>query len=70
MTTDSAHNKPIFENILNRDFTATAINQKWVGDITYVSTREGWLYLAVIIDVHSRSIIGWSMSKSMKKDLV
>jgi len=70
VTTDSAHNKPIFENILNRDFTTTAINQKWVGDITYVPTHEGWLYLAVIIDLHSRAVIGWSMSKRMKKDLV
>lgn len=70
VTTDSAHNKPIFKNVLNRDFTTTAINQKWVGDITYVPTREGWLYLAVVIDVHSRAVIGWSMSKRMKKDLV
>ncbi len=70
VTTDSAHSKPIFENILNRDFKTTAINQKWVSDITYVPTHEGWLYLAVVIDVHSRSVIGWSMSKRMKKDLV
>lgn len=70
VTTDSTHNKPVFKNILNRDFTTTAINQKWMGDITYVATDEGWLYLAVVIDVHSRAVIGWSMSKRMKKDLV
>lgn len=70
VTTDSAHNKPVFENVLGRDFTTTAINQKWVGDITYLSTNEGWLYLAVIIDVHSRAVIGWSMSRQMKKQLV
>ncbi|WP_423064135.1 IS3 family transposase [Candidiatus Paracoxiella cheracis] len=70
ITTDSGHNKPIFENILKRDFTTTAINQKWVSDLTYIPTREGWLYLAVVIDVHSRSVIGSSMNKSMKQDLV
>lgn len=70
VTTDSEHTKPIFENILNRDFTTTAINQKWAGDITYVHTDEGWLYLAVIIDLHSRAVIGWAMSHRMKKQLV
>lgn len=70
VTTDSEHNKPIYGNVLNRDFSTTAINQKWVGDITYISTSQGWLYLAVVIDVHSRAVIGWSMSKRMKKDLV
>jgi len=70
VTTDSAHSNPVFDNVLKRDFTTTAINQKWVGDITYVATDEGWLYLAVIIDLHSRAVIGWSMSKRMKKDLV
>jgi len=70
VTTDSEHSKPIFNNILNRDFSTTDINQKWAGDITYIRTEEGWLYLAVIIDLHSRSVIGWSMSKRMKKKLV
>lgn len=70
VTTDSQHSQPVFENILNRDFSTTGINQKWAGDVTYVATDEGWLYLAVIIDLHSRAVIGWSMSKSMKKDLV
>lgn len=70
VTTDSEHSNPVFKNVLNRDFSTTAVNQKWVGDITYVATDEGWLYLAVIIDLHSRAVIGWSMSKRMKKDLV
>jgi putative transposase len=70
VTTDSEHSKPVFKNILNRDFTTTQINQKWAGDITYIATNEGWLYLAVIIDLHSRAIIGWSMSKRMTKQLV
>ena len=70
VTTDSAHNKPLYENILARDFSTSAINQKWVSDITYIFTGEGWLYLAVVIDIYSRSIIGWAMDKRMKKDLV
>ncbi|MSP52823.1 MAG: hypothetical protein EXR81_01045 [Gammaproteobacteria bacterium] len=50
MTTDSEHTKPVFKNILNRDFSTTTINQKWCGDITYIHTAEGWLYLAIIIE--------------------
>lgn len=67
MTTDSDHKLPVFNNIMGRDFNASAINQKWCSDITYISTKEGWLYLAVIIDLFSRAIIGWSMSTSLKK---
>jgi len=70
VTTDSEHNKPIYENVLNRDFSTTTINQKWAGDITYIPTVEGWLYLAVVIDLHSRAVIGWSMDKRMKAELV
>jgi len=70
VTTDSEHSLPIYANVLSRDFTTTAINQKWVGDITYISTNEGWLYLAVIIDLYSRAVIGWSMNRRMTKDLV
>ena len=70
VTTDSEHNKPIYENILNRNFITTAINQKWCQDISYVRTDEGWIYLAVVIDLHSRSVIGWSMESRMTKDLV
>jgi putative transposase len=69
-TTDSAHNLPAFTNVLNRDFKAQKINQKWVGDITYIPTKEGFLYLAVVMDLYSRAIIGWSMSASLQKDLV
>lgn len=70
VTTDSQHSLPIYDNVLNRNFTTTAINQKWVGDITYIRTQEGWLYLAVIIDLHSRAVIGWSMDRRMTKALV
>jgi putative transposase len=69
-TTDSAHKLPVFDNVLDRDFKAQGINQKWTSDITYISTKEGWLYLAVIIDLFSRAIIGWSMSTFLKKELV
>ena len=70
VTTDSAHNNPVFGNVLNREFEANFINQKWVGDITYIPTKEGWLYLAVIIDLYSRAVIGWSMSNRINKNLV
>lgn len=70
VTTDSAHCLPIFDNILNRDLMTTGINQKWVSDITYIATNHGWYYLAVVIDVHSRSVIGWAMSRRINKDLV
>ena len=70
VTTDSEHSKPIYRNVLNRDFNTTKTNQKWCGDITYIRTDEGWMYLAVIIDLHSRAVIGWSMDKTMKQDLV
>jgi transposase InsO family protein len=65
VTTDSKHNQPVAPNLLEQDFTASAPNQKWVGDITYLFTSEGWLYLAVIIDLYSRSVVGWSMSNRM-----
>lgn len=60
-----AHNLPVFDNLLNQDFTASGPNQKWMQDITYLRTDEGWLYLAVVIDLWSRAIIGWSMSSRM-----
>lgn len=64
-TTDSRHNLPVAANLLNRDFIATGPNQKWVGDISYVFTDEGWMYLAVVIDLYSRAVIGWSMQATM-----
>ena len=68
-TTNSKHNLPVFDNLLQQDFSATAPNQKWVGDITYLWTEEGWLYLAIILDLFSRQVIGWSMSERMTADL-
>lgn len=69
-TTDSNHKKAVFANLLERNFTTTAPNQVYVGDITYIKTGEGWLYLATVIDLFSRKIIGYSMSNRMTKDLV
>jgi len=69
-TTDSAHGLPVAENLLARDFTAERPNQKWVTDITYIRTLEGWLYLAVVLDLYSRRIVGWSMASHMRTDLV
>jgi len=70
VTTDSAHTKPIAANVLNRRFDSWQANQAWVADITYISTGEGWLYLACVMDLASRRIVGWSMSERMKADLV
>jgi transposase InsO family protein len=68
-TTDSDHTFNIVPNLLDRDFKADQPNQKWAGDISYIWTREGWLYLAVIMDLHSRRVIGWAISNRMKQDL-
>ncbi len=70
VTTDSDHKFNIAPNLLNRDFKAEGPNQKWAGDISYIWTREGWLYLAVILDLHSRRVIGWAVSNRMKRGLV
>lgn len=70
VTTDSKHNLPVAPNLLNRNFTAHAPNQKWCGDITYVWTDEGWMYLAVVIDLYSRAVIGWSIQPTMSRELV
>lgn len=69
-TTNSRHSLPVAENLLKQDFTASAPNQKWVGDITYLQTEEGWLYLAVVIDLYSRMVIGWAMGERITADLV
>ena len=69
VTTDSKHNYPVAQNLLKQDFTATEINQKCVSDITYIYTQEGWLYLAVILDLCSRKVVGWSMGDRINKDL-
>ncbi len=70
VTTDSKHNRPVAENLLEQDFTAERPNQKWAGDITYLWTDEGWVYLAVILDLFSRQVIGWAMSDRMTATLV
>lgn len=68
-TTDSHHDHPVFANRLDRDFVATAPNQKWAADITYIPTDEGFLYLAGVVDLFSRKIIGWSMKDTLHADL-
>ena len=60
-TTNSRHRLPVAANLLSQDFSAGAPNRKWVGDITYLGTDEGWLYLAVVIDLYARRVVGWSM---------
>jgi len=69
ITTNSKHNYPAAPNILKQDFTAAGINQKWVSDITYIYTKEGWLYLAGILDLCSKKIVGWSMGCRLTRDL-
>ena len=68
--TDSGHGLPVAANRLDRDFSASAPNQKWVGDVTFIATQEGWLYLAVWMDLFSRKIIGWAMSELCDAALV
>ena len=67
--TDSNHKFNIAPNFLNRDFIADRPNQKWAVDINYIWTREGWLYQAAVLDLHSRRVIGWAVSNRMKRDL-
>jgi transposase InsO family protein len=69
-TTDSNHDYPIAKNVLNRDFKAEKPNEKWVTDITYVDTMEGWLYLVAIIDLFSRKVIGYATADHMRTELV
>ena len=68
-TTDSAHGGPVARNVLDQDFAADRPNQKWGVDISYVWTAEGWLYLAIVLDLYSRRIVGWSISDRMKRGL-
>lgn len=68
-TTDSLHAFPVAPNLLDQDFTATGPNQKWGADISYVWTREGWLYLAVVIDLFARRVVGWATSDRLHKEL-
>jgi putative transposase len=68
-TTDSAHQQPVADNTLGRDFAASARDRKWLADITYVPTEQGWLYLAAVLDCYSRRIVGWSMADHLETDL-
>ena len=70
VTTNSNHKQPVYDNLLQRDFDVAQIDQAYVADITYIWTQEGWLYLAVVIDLCSRKVVGWSMSSRMKAQLV
>ena len=70
ITTTSNHTLPISPNHLNRDFYSSQIDKVYVGDITYIPTNEGWLYLAVVIDIYSRKVVGWSMNYSLKTSIV
>ena len=70
VTTNSDHKQPVFDNVLDRQFDVDQPDQVYVGDITYIWTQEGWLYLAVIIDLYSRKVVGWSMGSRMKAQLV
>ena len=69
-TTNSNHSLPVAENLLQQNFTAPHPNHVWVADITYIATDEGWLYLAVVLDLYSRKVVGWSMSARMTATLV
>ena len=69
-TTDSNHSLPVAENLLQRDFSPVEPNRVWSSDITYIATDEGWLYLAVVIDLFSRQVVGWSMKPHMRTELV
>ena len=70
VTSDSKHDLPIAPNVLDRNFNVASPNQVWVGDLTYIPTAEGWLFLAVVIDLFSRKVVGWSMRSDMQRALV
>jgi len=70
VTTDSGHDQPVADNLLDQNFKTDAPDKVWVGDITYIPTNEGWLYVAVVIDLFSRRVVGWAMSDRIKKALV
>lgn len=70
LTTDSKHNNFISPNLLKREFRVVAPDRYWVGDITYIPTQAGWLYLSTVIDLYSRQVVGWSMANHMKASLV
>ena len=69
-TTDSHHDLPVADNVLDRQFNPSGANETWLADITYIPTREGWLYLAAVEDLYSRRVVGWSMAEHMESRLV
>ena len=69
-TTDSNHNRRVFPNLITQDFRAYIPNSLWTSDITYIPTKEGWLYLCIILDCFSRAIVGWAMSEKINAELV
>ena len=69
-TTNSKHNLPVSDNLLNRKFNVELPNKHWVGDISYIHTKQGWLYLATVIDLYSRAIVGWSLGDRITSSLV
>ena len=70
VTTDSNHVLPVAENLLDREFSVVTPNARWSADITYIWTSEGWLYLAVVLDLFSRRIVGWAMGETLERSLV
>jgi len=70
VTTQSKHSLPVAANVLNREFTVEAPNRVWVADITYLWTQEGWLYIAAVLDLYSRRIVGWAIERHMRKELI
>lgn len=68
ITTDSNHRYPVAKNILNQNFKVSRSNQVWVSDITYIETKQGWMYLTVIIDLFNRKVVGWSMSDNLTSE--
>jgi transposase InsO family protein len=70
VTTDSRHDQPIAANVLDREFSASRPDEKWLGAITYIATAEGWLYLGGVLDVYSRWLVGWAMDESMEQQVV
>src|SRR5882757_1503883 len=68
-TTDSKHSLPVTENLLDQNFVANRPDQVWLADITYIPTGEGWLYLAVILDLFTRKVVGWAMRDHMRAEL-
>jgi putative transposase len=69
-TTDSNHDLPVADNLLDRQFSPSGANETWLADITYIPTREGWLYLAAVEDLYSRRVVGWSMAEHLESRLV